>query len=146
MVIWRSTFTIAKLKSANTCISYLNIQSCIMHMVIPYRTTKFKSANIFSMAILGPSAKFNSCQYFRLYGMLNSLLEYYFVCIACYVPWVETMEHNVHVSTTWCCISIICASRELVSKQFHMPYGAEIFSERKFSLIIIPETCTLYNN
>ena len=116
----------------------------VIHMVIPYRTTKFKSANIFSMAILGPSAKFNSCQYFRLYGMLNSLLQYYIVyivCIACYVhvhvPWVETMEHNVHVSMIWCCISIICASRELVSKQFHVPYGAEIFSERKFSLIMI---------
>ena len=37
-------------------------------MAIPYRTAKFKSANIFAMAILGPTTKFNSCQYFRLYG------------------------------------------------------------------------------
>ena len=39
---------------------------------IPYQTAKFKSANIFSMAILGPTAKFNSRQYFRLYSKLNS--------------------------------------------------------------------------
>ena len=36
---------------------------------IPYRTAIFKSANIFSMAILGPTAKFYSRQYYRLYGM-----------------------------------------------------------------------------
>ena len=35
-------------------------------MVIPYRTAKFKSADIFIMAIWGPTAKFNSHQYFRL--------------------------------------------------------------------------------
>ena len=39
-------------------------------MVIPYQTAKFKSANIFAMAILGPTAKFNSHQYFWLYGIL----------------------------------------------------------------------------
>ena len=38
-------------------------------MAIPYRTAKFKSANIFAMAILGPTAKFSSRQYFRLYGI-----------------------------------------------------------------------------
>ena len=40
-------------------------------MVIPYRTAKLKFADIFAMAIiiLGPSTtKFNSCQYFQLYG------------------------------------------------------------------------------
>ena len=37
-------------------------------MVIPYRTAKFKSTNIFAIAILGPTAKFNSHQYFRLYN------------------------------------------------------------------------------
>ena len=31
----------------------------IICMVIPYRTTKFKSANIFTMAILSPTAKLN---------------------------------------------------------------------------------------
>ena len=38
-------------------------------MVIPYWTAKFKFANIFVMAILGPTTKFNSRQYFRLYGI-----------------------------------------------------------------------------
>ena len=37
-------------------------------MVILYRTTKFKSANILVIAILGSTTKFNSRQYFRLYG------------------------------------------------------------------------------
>ena len=37
-------------------------------MAIPYRTAKFKSANILSIAILGSTAKFNARQYFRLYG------------------------------------------------------------------------------
>ena len=37
-------------------------------MVIPYRTTRFKSANTFAMAIWDPTIKFNSRQYFRLYG------------------------------------------------------------------------------
>ena len=32
------------------------------------KTAKFKSANIFTMVIWGPTAKFNSRQYFRLYG------------------------------------------------------------------------------
>ena len=38
-------------------------------MAIPYQTTQFKSTNIFAMVILGPTAKFNSRQYFRLYGI-----------------------------------------------------------------------------
>ena len=52
--------TSAKLKSAKVSYS---------HMVIPYRTAKFKSANILALAILGSTAKFNSRQYFRLYGI-----------------------------------------------------------------------------
>ena len=39
-----------------------------IHVAIPYRTAKFKPANIFATAIWGPTAKFNSRQYFRLYG------------------------------------------------------------------------------
>ena len=65
LAVWRSIFTTAKLKSAN--ITCLNIIIC---MVIPYWTAKLKSTNIFTMVIWGPTAKFNSCQYFRLYGML----------------------------------------------------------------------------
>ena len=40
-------------------------------MVIPYQTAKFKSTNIFMMAIYGPTAKFNSHQYFRLYSNIT---------------------------------------------------------------------------
>ena len=65
LVVWRSSFATAKLKSAN--ISYLHIY--IIYMAISYQTAKFKSANIFVMAIWGPTAKFNSRQYFRLYGI-----------------------------------------------------------------------------
>ena len=36
-------------------------------MVIPYQTTKFRSAIMFVMAIWDPTAKSNSCQYFQLY-------------------------------------------------------------------------------
>ena len=39
-------------------------------MAIPYLTAKFKSANTFKMAIWDPTAKFNSRQCFRLYGIL----------------------------------------------------------------------------
>ena len=41
-------------------------------MVILYQTAKFKSANIFAVVIWGPTAKFNSRQYFQLYGTRNS--------------------------------------------------------------------------
>ena len=47
---------------------------CI-RMAIPYRTAKFKSANIFAMAIWGPTAKFNSHQYFQLYGSIIELVD-----------------------------------------------------------------------
>ena len=35
-------------------------------MAIPYQTAKF---NLYTMAIWDPTAKYNSCQYFRLYGI-----------------------------------------------------------------------------
>ena len=57
--------TTAKLKSAKISYSHTYII-----MAIPYRTMKFKSANILAIiAILSSTAKFNSRQYFRLYGM-----------------------------------------------------------------------------
>ena len=46
-----------------------NFLLAYMRMAILYRTAKFKSANIFAIAILGSTAKFNSRQYFRLYSM-----------------------------------------------------------------------------
>ena len=61
---WVVYITTAKLKSAK--ISY-------SHVYTLYRTAKFKSANILVIAILGSTAKFNSCQYFRLYGILPPL-------------------------------------------------------------------------
>ena len=44
-------------------------------MVIPYQTAKLKSTNIFAMAIWDPTAKCNSCQYFRLYGSLAGAMS-----------------------------------------------------------------------
>ena len=70
--IWRG------IKFGGLAVYYYNCQIKIrqhfllayIHMAIPYRTAKFKSANILSIAILGSTAKFNARQYFRLYGML----------------------------------------------------------------------------
>ena len=45
-------------------------------VVYLYRTAKFKSANIFVMAILGPTAKYNSHQYFQLYSTCNYVSKY----------------------------------------------------------------------
>ena len=42
-------------------------------MAIPYRTAKFKSANILLIAIWGSTAKFNAHQYFRLYGNYHTI-------------------------------------------------------------------------
>ena len=49
-----------------------NFLLAYIRMAILYRTAKFKSANILPIAILGSTAKFNSGQYFRLYGMGHS--------------------------------------------------------------------------
>ena len=49
-------------------------------MVIPYRTTKLKTANIFAITSLGPITKFNPRQNFQLYGNTfyvgNKILSY----------------------------------------------------------------------
>ena len=68
--IWRG------IKFGSLAVYYYNRQIKIrqnfllahIRMAIPYRTAKFKSANILSIAILGSTAKFNARQYFRLYG------------------------------------------------------------------------------
>ena len=54
-----------------------NFLLAYIRMAIPYRTAKFKSANILPIAILGSTAKFNSRQYFRLYGIHISPGIYY---------------------------------------------------------------------
>ena len=53
-----------------TCIY---IRTC---MAIPYWPAKFKYANTFAMVIWGPTAEFNSRQYFRLYGTIILLAAY----------------------------------------------------------------------
>ena len=60
--------TTTKLKSQYFLLAYI----C---MEIPYRIAKFKSANIFAIAILGSTTKFNSRQYmyFRLYGTSSNV-------------------------------------------------------------------------
>ena len=63
LAVWRSALATVKLKFRQ----YFLL--AYVHMAIPYRAAKFKSANIFAMAMLGPTAKFNSRQYFRLYGI-----------------------------------------------------------------------------
>ena len=45
-----------------------NFLLAYIHMATLYRTTKFKSTNILAIAILSSNAKFDSHQYFRLYG------------------------------------------------------------------------------
>ena len=47
----------------------------VYSMTIPYRTAKFKSANVFILAALDHTAKFKDRQYFRLYGLYKSLLH-----------------------------------------------------------------------
>ena len=68
LAVWWSTFATAKLKS--TDISYLHIYNTV-HMAIPYQAAKFKSTNMYAMAIWSPTTKFNSRQYFRLHGMVK---------------------------------------------------------------------------
>ena len=65
LAVWRSILQPPNLKSAKISYSHIYI-----HMAIPYRTTKFKSANILAIALLGSTAKFNARQYFRLYGII----------------------------------------------------------------------------
>ena len=50
-----------------------NFLLAYIRMATPYQTTKFKSTNILAITILGSTAKFNSRQYFRLYG--NIIIE-----------------------------------------------------------------------
>ena len=52
-----------------------NFLLAYIRMAILYRTAKLKSANTFAMAIWDPTAKFNSRQYFRLYGIPNTGLQ-----------------------------------------------------------------------
>ena len=48
-----------------------NFLLAYIRVAIPYRTAKLNSTNTFAMAIWDPTAKFNSRQYFQLYGILT---------------------------------------------------------------------------
>ena len=63
LAVWRSTFATAKLKCAN--ISYLHIYMWRSRTEPP----NLNPPIFFAIAIWGPTAKFNSRQYFRLYGI-----------------------------------------------------------------------------
>ena len=69
LAVWQSTFVTVKLKLAN-----INFHTCIPVYTygdpLPNHQIYYKSATIFAMVIWGPTAKFNSCQYFRLFGNL----------------------------------------------------------------------------
>ena len=65
--------------------AYPGVGACLGHygirMAIPYRTGKIKSANIFTMVILGPTAKFKSRQNFWRYGMEMAVWTEPSICI-----------------------------------------------------------------
>ena len=63
LVVWQPAFATAKLKS--TKISYL-------HIIYMYGDP-VSNHQIKEMIIWDPTAKFNSCQYFWLYGNTNTL-------------------------------------------------------------------------
>ena len=61
-----------------------------IRMATPYWTAKFKSAN---MAILGPTTKFNSCQYFQLYGR-SKLLSMNTIVEVTFCLWHTNIQHH----------------------------------------------------
>ena len=78
-------------------------------MAVPYRTAKFKSTSIVAMAIWGPTAKFNSRQYFRLYSyIVVTFLSYTFPYTFEY--WI--IPNCAHIR---CLNSILCNSYTMVT-------------------------------
>ena len=83
---------------------YFMLAYNIIRMAILYWITKFKSANIFAMVIWGSTAKFNSHQYFQLYGIhmhINvccdvTIKKWGFYCLVL-VVW-EKFKHRKHLS------------------------------------------------
>ena len=74
-----------------------NFLLAYIHMAIPYRTAKFKSANTFAMAIWDPTAKFSSRQYFWLYGTEESIL-----CSAVYASCTIIVTVLLHLCVHAC--------------------------------------------
>ena len=85
--IWRGIkFGVLAIYSSNCQIKICqNFLFAYIHMVIPYRTTKFKSANMFAMAIWDPTTKFNSRQYFRLYGIQCKRWQNLLIVCLCWI-------------------------------------------------------------
>ena len=61
-------------------------------MVIPYQTAKFKSANIFAMVILGPTAKLIPANISG--NTVYSLQEIELTRAACFLPLKENIFWN----------------------------------------------------
>ena len=73
-----------------------------IHVAIPYRTAKFKSANIFAIAIWGPTAKFNPRQYFRLYGIcICTYVRIHLVHVTSHAHDLLTHAHNIKSGRGW---------------------------------------------
>ena len=114
-----------KFGSLAVCLCNRQIKICqyfllaYIHIVIPYRTT---TANIFAMAILGPTAKFNSCQNFRLYSITLLVPGPLFINLATMiVPSFQFRVRFVHNSYL-CLLSVVVlggggAYREVLLKK-----------------------------
>ena len=61
-MVWQSASATAKLKSTNISYPHIYVWRSLTE------PPNFKSAIAFAIAIFGPTAEFNSHQYFRLYG------------------------------------------------------------------------------
>ena len=70
-------------------------------MEIPYRTAKLKFANIFVHAGWGQSAKFNSRQFFRLYGIYNNIPRGYAFIVAW--DWSRWLSNFLIINRTTSC-------------------------------------------
>ena len=99
VVWWYSNFATAKLKSAN--VSYLHIiYMCVWWSL--YQTAKFRF-DYFCNWELDPAAKFNSHQYYRLYGMYTSGNNY--ITLTSCLLWKDyacqqNKDNELHVSNT----------------------------------------------
>ena len=102
--IWRGI----KFGSLAVCLSnrqikiHQNFLLAYICMVIPYWTTKFKSVNTFAMAIWDLTAKFNSRQYFRLYGIIIAIINCYLRYYKLHTPYTITSVRPIGVPVERC--------------------------------------------
>ena len=74
-------------------------------MAIPYQTAKFK-INILAIEILGSTAKFNSRQYFWLYGKLTIIIVVIYLsvppsCVTMYCSGVSLLRSSSSLNITY---------------------------------------------